>query len=127
MGVGVSPGSGVGLGDGEGEGEGLGLGSAVSGVLWSGNFLLKMFVILRLRFSIARVKFAERSAQPCTSAALRSRKPCTMLSRISTNTARIPVVSPVSPPGSGVGVGSVPGSGVGVGAGEGGTAWAFRR
>ena len=36
-----------------------------------------------------------------------------------TETARIPVVSPVSPPGSGVGVGSVPGSGVGVGSGEG--------
>ena len=43
VGVGVSPGSGVGLGDGEGAGDGLGLGSAVSGVLWSGNFLLKMF------------------------------------------------------------------------------------
>ena len=77
MGVGVSPGSGVGLGDGsgEGDGDGLGLGSAVSGVLWSGNFLLKMFVILRFKFSIARAKFAERSAQPCTSVALRSAKP----------------------------------------------------
>lgn len=75
MGVGVSPGSGVGLGEGEGEGDGLGLGSAVSGVLWSGNFLLKMFVMLRLRFSIASVKFAERSAQPCTSVALMSAKP----------------------------------------------------
>lgn len=60
---------------GSGESEGVGLGSGVSGVLWSGNFLLKMFVILRFKFSIARVKFAERSAQPCTSVALRSAKP----------------------------------------------------
>ena len=48
MGVGVTPGSGVGLGDGSGEGvgDGLGLGSAVSGALWSGNFLLKMLAYL---------------------------------------------------------------------------------
>ena len=77
VGVGVTPGPGVGLGEGsgEGDGDGLGLGLAVSGVLWSGNFLLKMFVMLRLRFSIASVKFAERSAQPCTSVALMSAKP----------------------------------------------------
>ena len=60
---------------GSGDGEGEGLGCAVSGVLLSGNFLLKMFVILRFKFSIARVKFAERSAQPCTSVALMSAKP----------------------------------------------------